>query len=124
MQFPGSGKAKSKTELQKHDIVLTSFTVRRVSFSFCRPSDLEVYCIIPIPYCQTLALEYTDPEIEEKAERKRRITKRQDDSFIASDSEDEVTKKKAKQKKRGFLLDTEVRNSMKSIGLRYSRFGF
>ncbi|KLO17670.1 hypothetical protein SCHPADRAFT_900413 [Schizopora paradoxa] len=74
--YHGASKVRQKKEIQKHDVVLTSFS--------------------------TLALEWPDPELEEKKKAKK--TTRKKDDFIASDSEEDMKNKKLKFKDKGLLL--------------------
>ena len=64
----GPGKAKTKKELLKYDVVITTY--------------------------QTMALEWPDVEAQQKAKSKK---KRSGDDFIQTDSEDERKKKKKKK---------------------------
>ncbi|KAF8838463.1 hypothetical protein BDN67DRAFT_971507 [Paxillus ammoniavirescens] len=68
--YHGANKPRSKTELMKYDVVLTTF--------------------------HTLALEWPDLEAEQMAKEKRRKKKKKD-PFIVSDSDDEHRTKKKKR---------------------------
>ncbi|EPQ53423.1 hypothetical protein GLOTRDRAFT_139677 [Gloeophyllum trabeum ATCC 11539] len=82
--YHGAGKPKKKSDLIKYDVVLTTYG--------------------------TLAMEWPDPEAEEKAQKARKQQKpKKDEEFIVSDSEDsdEPVKKKSKKKTLGLLFQVD-----------------
>ncbi|TDL24597.1 hypothetical protein BD410DRAFT_786110 [Rickenella mellea] len=80
--YHGSKKAKSRKELQKYDVVLTSY--------------------------HTLMLEWPDEEAELKEEKMRKKRKKSGDNFIETDeSEVERKKKKKKDQKPGLLMNMQ-----------------
>ncbi|EIW77192.1 hypothetical protein CONPUDRAFT_168183 [Coniophora puteana RWD-64-598 SS2] len=80
--YHGSSKPRKRSELQKYDVVLTTY--------------------------QTLALEWPDPEADEKEKRKMAKAKKKD-NWIVSDSDDGGTSraKPKKKKQRGLLFDMD-----------------
>ncbi|KAH8116128.1 SNF2 family N-terminal domain-containing protein [Phellopilus nigrolimitatus] len=74
--YHGSGKTRSKKDLQKYDVVLTTFG--------------------------TLASEWPDPEAEEKKKQQEKKGKRKKAEFVTSDSEEEREEKK--KKKLGIMM--------------------
>ncbi|KAH7924689.1 hypothetical protein BV22DRAFT_1012721 [Leucogyrophana mollusca] len=77
--YHGPSKPKKRNELLKYDVVLTTY--------------------------QTLALEWPDYEAEQKAKEKLMRMKKKGESFVVSDSDDDVKpKKRGKKKELGLLF--------------------
>lgn len=101
MLLVGNNKPKRIDQLSKYDIVLTTFQVcycRRISNRYLFDHQ-----------SQTLAFEWPDNEVEEKARRTRK-RKSKADSFIESDSSEEerILRKRKARKIPGLLFEMDV----------------